>query len=147
MNGEQNKPQNQPNPQTVDPESADFATTVPSLASWIIGLLQLGTLVSGSIVLVGSISYLSSHGFEPRAYQNFQGIASPFNSMAEVMQGLYHGEPLALIQMGLLMLVATPVLRVIITCFIFALSGDITYAVITFCVLTTLAYSFVGIQP
>jgi len=147
MNGESNKILDRQKTEAVDSYSTNPSSSVPDLAFWIISLLQLGTLVSASLVLVGSVSYLASHGFEPRVYQNFQGIASPFNSMAEVMQGLHRGESLALVQMGLLMLVATPVLRVTITCLIFAFGGDITYAFITLFVLMTLTYSFMGIRP
>ena len=46
--------------------------------------------------------------------------------------------------MGLLLLVATPVMRVIFSAAAFAFQGDRTYVIITLIVLAVLSYSLLG---
>jgi uncharacterized membrane protein len=52
-----------------------------------------------------------------------------------------------LIQLGLLLLVATPVARVVFSVFAFARQHDLTYVVLTMMVLAVLIYSLVGWHP
>jgi uncharacterized membrane protein len=68
---------------------------------------------------------------------------APLDSLAAVWQGLQMGNPLAVIMAGLLVLLATPVLRVAVSVVAFALEGDLRYVTITFLVLLVLLASFV----
>ena len=60
--------------------------------------------------------------------------------MAAVLSGSRRG----IIQLGLLLLVATPIIRVVISLLIFLRQREFTYVVITLIVLTALIYSLVG---
>jgi uncharacterized membrane protein len=52
-----------------------------------------------------------------------------------------------LIQLGLLMLVATPVAQVVFSVFAFARQHDLTYGVLTMIVLAVLIYRLAGWRP
>jgi uncharacterized membrane protein len=59
-----------------------------------------------------------------------------------VAAGLGHGDPLAIIALGLLILLATPFARVAISILTFALERDWTFTAITALVLLILVVSF-----
>jgi uncharacterized membrane protein len=59
-----------------------------------------------------------------------------------VLSGGAHGDPLAVIALGLLVLIATPVLRVAVSIVTFALERDWVYVAITTLVLCILIASF-----
>ncbi|MFM6343346.1 MAG: DUF1634 domain-containing protein, partial [Dolichospermum sp.] len=49
-----------------------------------------------------------------------------------------------IIQLGLLILIAVPILRVIISLLIFVWEGELIYVIITSLVLASLSYSIIG---
>ena len=63
-----------------------------------------------------------------------------------VLPGLAAVRPVALAQAGLLILIATPVLRIIASVAAFALEGDRLYTAITFAVLAILLVSLFAIR-
>jgi uncharacterized membrane protein len=107
-------------------------------------LLKYGVIVASTVVLIGGVLYLIRHGAEPAAYQFFKGQPSQFCSPGGVVQAVLAGSREATIQLGLLLLVAIPILRVIISLLAFLRQKDYTYVVITSIVLTALIYSLVG---
>jgi uncharacterized membrane protein len=107
-------------------------------------LLRAGVLLAATVVLVGGAVYLLHHGQEPRpALQKFREDAeapeyrSPTGIVGEALTGRGRG----LIQLGLLLLIATPVARVVFSVFAFARERDTTYVVLTLIVLGVLLYS------
>jgi len=56
--------------------------------------------------------------------------------------GLTHGDPLAIIALGLIFLLITPVLRVAVSVLAFAAARDLLYVAITLLVLLILISSF-----
>lgn len=101
------------------------------------GVLRGGVLLSAGLIAVGVITfYVSGAWRSPTA-----GSTYP-HTLASVWQGVLHGEPLAIISLGLLVLLATPVLRVIVSIVAFLLEGDRLYAAITALVLLILIASF-----
>ena len=102
-------------------------------------VLRGGVLLSGSIIL-GGIAYFFLLKFGGRL------VSLPFpHTLPAVFHDLVRGEPLAVIGLGLLVLLATPVLRVIVSIVGFALEGDRTYVAITTLVLTILLFSIIVI--
>ncbi|MGZ3599298.1 MAG: DUF1634 domain-containing protein [Ktedonobacterales bacterium] len=101
------------------------------------GVLRGGVLLSAGLIAVGVITfYVNGAWRSPTA-----GSTYP-HTLASVWQGVLHGEPLAIISLGLLVLLATPVLRVIVSIVAFLLEGDWLYAAITTVVLLILVVSF-----
>ncbi|MBD2449374.1 DUF1634 domain-containing protein [Nostoc sp. FACHB-152] len=104
-------------------------------------LLKYGVLTASAVVLFGGIIYLVHHGSEPARYQFFRGEPSQFRSLDGIVQALLAGSDRAIIQLGLLLLVATPILRIIISLFAFIKMRNWSFVMITLVVLTSLIYS------
>ncbi|WP_276959200.1 DUF1634 domain-containing protein [Allomeiothermus silvanus] len=104
-------------------------------------LLRLGVLVSGAVVLGGGLLELISHGGQRVDYSVFRGEPASLRSLMGVLQGAVTAQPKHLIQLGLLLLVLTPVLRVALSALLFARLRDGTFVGITLWVLGVLLYS------
>jgi uncharacterized membrane protein len=105
-------------------------------------LLRAGVILSAGIVLIGGVIYLARHGVEQPNYQIFRGEPVEFRVLPNIVETAVTLERRrSLIQLGLLVLIATPILRVAFSGYVFARQGDRTYVVITLIVLVTLLYS------
>lgn len=115
--------------------------TDQSLERWISVLLRVGVSLSAIVVLVGGALYLARHGHEIVAYENFQPERSADRRVAEIVQEVAALRSRAIIQLGLLMLIATPIARVAFSLIGFLFERDRTYVVITLIVLSVLLFS------
>jgi len=104
-------------------------------------LLRTGVTISAAVVLLGGVCYLSKHGHEQPAYQTFQGTPEQLRSFTGVIHAAGPSNCSAIIQVGLLLLVLTPVARVIFSLVGFGMAHDRTYVVLTSIVLAILIYS------
>lgn len=107
-------------------------------------LLQFGVWIASAIVLIGGILYLIRHGAEPVDYHVFRGEPAIYRSLPGIMGAILAGHRRAIIQFGLVILIATPILRVILCFITFLRWRDLTYVAITALVLSGLIYSLVG---
>ena len=108
-------------------------------------LLQVGVLLAALVVAIGGIVYVARHRSEPAGHAVFNGEPGDLRSPAGIVQDALAGSGRGIIQLGLLLLIATPVARVIFSVFAFARERDFLYVVLTLIVLTVLLYSlFVG---
>ena len=107
-------------------------------------LLRTGVLLSACIVLVGGIIYLRRHAFEPATYHVFTGEPSEFRTVSGILQSVRTGRGRGFIQLGLLLLIATPIARVLFSLGGFAIEGDRMYMLFTAIVLAILLYSIFG---
>jgi len=109
-------------------------------------LLRTGVLVSAAVVLLGASIYLSRHAHEPADYRVFRGEPSEYRTIRGVIQSVIvgRGRGQGLIQLGLLLLIATPIARVAFSVAGFAIERDRLYVVFTLIVLAVLLYSFLG---
>jgi uncharacterized membrane protein len=107
-------------------------------------LLRIGVLLAAGVVLAGAAVYLWRHGLERPDYAVFHGVREDLKHPGTIVQGAlgWHGR--SLIQLGLLLLIATPVARVGFSVFAFERQHDWTYVGITFFVLAVLIYSLLG---
>jgi uncharacterized membrane protein len=127
-------------------------TPVPQQRPWddhrievILGnLLRAGVVFSATIVLGGACIYLSRHSHEHADYGIFRGEPSDFRTIRGVILSVIDGHGRGLIQLGLLMLIATPIARVAFSIVGFALERDRMYVVFTVIVLVVLLYSLLG---
>ncbi|MGH2413571.1 MAG: DUF1634 domain-containing protein [Brasilonema sp.] len=134
-----------PNNYEVDANKEDTKTLSEQQFEQLLShVLKYGVIFASIIVLIGGILYLIRHGAEPANYHFFRGEPSYFRSPTGVMLALLSGSRRGIIQLGLLLLVATPIIRVVISLFIFLRKREFTYVVITSIVLTALIYSLVG---
>ena len=101
-------------------------------------VLRGGVLASAAIILLGVVIF-----YVRAATSGHTPSGKPFpTSLPAVGRGLAHGDPLAIVALGLLVLLATPVVRVAVSVIAFALEGDRLYVVITALVLLILLASF-----
>ena len=107
-------------------------------------LLQSGVLISGLVVLAGGIFYLLSNGRVPVHYENFSAQRESFRGFGVIGRGAWHGDGRAIIECGLLLLIATPVARVVFSIIGFALERDRLYILVTVIVFVVLMYSLFG---
>ena len=107
-------------------------------------LLRAGVLLSAAVVLLGGALYLIRHGRSPADYHVFRGEPSDFCSVGGIVRMALALRGKGIIQLGLLLLIATPVARVAFSIFGFAKEHDRMYVVITVIVLLVLIYSLMG---
>jgi uncharacterized membrane protein len=107
-------------------------------------LLRSGVLVAASLVFIGGVIYLSRHDLPAINYRVFQGEPQELRTVGGILRkaAKFHGR--GLIQLGLLVLIATPVARVLFSVFAFIYEKDWTYVTITMIVLALLCYSLFG---
>jgi uncharacterized membrane protein len=107
-------------------------------------LLRWGVLVSAAVVVAGACVYLFRHAHEPADYRVFRGEPSEFRTIPGVIRSVLSGRGRGLIQLGLLLLIATPIVRVFLSIVGFAIERDRMYVAFTVIVLVILLYSFLG---
>lgn len=107
-------------------------------------LLRLGVFVAALFVLLGGIFYLAEHGRAlPQVYQ-FTGEPEALTHFPSILSNALKGQALALIQTGLLVLIFTPIVRVILSVFLFAYEKDYLYVAITLVVFGFLLVGLFG---
>ena len=104
-------------------------------------LLRTGTLSSASVILLGGALYLARHSQERPDYHTFHGVPTQLHTLSGILSGAVHGQSLAIIQLGLLLLIATPIARVLFSVIAFLAERDYMYVVISAIVLAVLLYS------
>lgn len=101
-------------------------------------LLQAGVIIASIVVVLGATLLLVHHGAEPTAFSVFRGGSSHLRSVSATFIGAVHGDPGAIVQLGLVLLIATPVARVALTLAAFAAQRDRLYVAMTALVLVLL---------
>jgi uncharacterized membrane protein len=107
-------------------------------------LLRIGVLTAAGVVLVGGALYLICHGAAVPNYHAFRGEPKDLCSMRGILGDVSTGSSRGIIQLGLLVLIATPVMRVAMSLVAFAKQRDRTYVVVSLTVLVLLLFSLFG---
>jgi len=94
--------------------------------------LRIGVMTACCIAILGGAYYLISHGSEPMPdYYKFHGEPTSLTSLSGIFGGLIHLKAANLIQLGVLVLMLTPITRIILSLFDFAHQRDWLYVAIT----------------
>lgn len=107
-------------------------------------LLRAGVILAAGVVLMGGAIYLVRHGASTPHFRVFQGEPTDLRTVSGVVTDALSLRGRGVIQLGLLLLIATPVARVAFSIFAFAMQRDRTYVVVTLIVLTVLICSLAG---
>jgi len=107
-------------------------------------LLRNGVIAAAAVVAAGAVVFLVRHGAEPPHYGMFRGEPSDLRHVGGIVADARAGSARGLIQLGLLLLIATPVARVAFSVVGFALEGDRVYVAVTLVVLAVLLFSLAG---
>jgi uncharacterized membrane protein len=116
-------------------------------ALWLGRVLRTGVLVSAGILLVGLALFAGGHRGAPTSLNAALGRGEPATAIhpATIARGLTDGSPTAYVQLGILVLILTPTLRVAVTVGLFLLQRDRTFAVLAAFVLALLLLGLAGI--
>ncbi len=104
--------------------------------------LRYGVIFAATVVTAGGVFYLIKHGREPISYSYFTGEPKGFRQFNNIIYDAFTLKSWrSVIQFGLLLLTAVPVLRVAFSAYGFAKQSDRTYVLITIVVLAVLLWS------
>jgi uncharacterized membrane protein len=131
--------------------SDDANRDAPGSARWtdhqveqVVGrLLQIGVLIAAAVVILGAVPLLLHHGREVVDYRTFRAVSPALQSVAGIVRGAITRDSRSIVQLGLVLLIATPVARVALTLVAFVLQRDRLYVAITTIVLVLLLYGLV----
>ena len=107
-------------------------------------LLRAGVTLAASVVLVGGLVFLARNGMAPASYHVFFGEPSDLRTWKGLVHTAFAFRGRGIIQLGLVLLIATPVARVAFGAFAFAIERDWLYVGVTLFVLAVLLYSLLG---
>ena len=113
-------------------------TDMQAVIGWV---LRAGVFISMLIVFFGGVLYLYRHGHTIADYHEFKGIPVFVHSFGGIVNGIINFRGRAIIQAGIILLIATPVIRVLFSAVGFILEKDYLYTGITFIVLLIIIIS------
>jgi uncharacterized membrane protein len=117
--------------------------TDEQLANIIGNLLRIAVIIAAVFVLFGGILYLVKYGAGMPDYRVFHGEPKDLRSVSGIIDDVLDFRRRGLIQLGLLLLMLTPVARVLFSLVAFALQRDRAYVVITMIVFGVLIFSLI----
>ena len=104
-------------------------------------LLRVGVISSMSVVFIGGLIYLIGNYSGIVDYREFNPEKSGLASIQAIFKGLGHLDGAAIIQFGTLLLIFTPILRVVFSVFSFLIEKDYLYVLIGLFVLCVILFS------
>jgi uncharacterized membrane protein len=107
-------------------------------------VLQAGVVLAAIVVAAGGGIYLTGHAHDVPAYSVFQGEPGDLRSIGGIISEARTLDGRGVIQLGLLLLIATPIARVVFALVGFARQKNWMYVGISAVVLALLAYSLAG---
>lgn len=107
-------------------------------------LLRFGVITAAAVVLFGAVVYLVRHGADSPNYGVFRGEPEELRGLRGIIRSVLAFRGRGLIQLGLVLLIATPVARVAFSVLGFAKERDWMYVGVTLIVLTALLFSLTG---
>lgn len=116
---------------------------------WISYVLRIGVMVSGAVILVG-LSYFLLRGVagtpSTTAEDLLRGGGKVITvSPGSIMRGVLALDPVAIIQVGVLLLILTPMMRVGMTVLLFGAQRDWVFVAITCIVFSVLVAGLIGV--
>ena len=109
--------------------------------------LRAGVMLAAAIILAGVVLFVAGRqgtGAPDSFTALIHAHATPVR-IAGILRGAGSLDPVALIELGLLVLILTPVVRVAMTVMVFAVEGDPTFLVIVCIVLAVLILGLTGV--
>lgn len=106
-------------------------------------LLRVGVIISSGVILLGGVIFFSTKANEVVSFVDFNPEQTKFSSISTIFEGLKTFNGLAIVQFGVLLLIFTPIARVVFSIFSFLIEKDYMYVVIgiiVLCVIITSLY-------
>ena len=115
-------------------------TNIQTAIGWV---LRTGVFLSIAIVVFGGSIYLYRNGHTIADYSTFKGVPE-FVQLGDIINSMLTLRGRAIIQAGIILLIATPVVRVLFSAIGFILEKDYLYTGITILVLAILFISMLS---
>lgn len=109
-------------------------------------LLQAGVLLASVVVLIGGVIYVRSHAAAPMNYRVFRSEPAFLRHPGQLFRQLAAGDGAAIVQFGVLLLIATPIARVVFAVVAFAIERDRLYVAVSLFVLAVLLVSLLRLS-
>ncbi|HEU4569577.1 MAG TPA: DUF1634 domain-containing protein [Gemmatimonadales bacterium] len=107
-------------------------------------LLRWGVLLAAAVTALGGALLLLKQGSVRMDFHRFAGEPGALASLTGIARGALALDPAAVVQLGVVLLIATPIARVMLTLGAFLHERDRLYTVITALVLGILLYGLLG---
>ena len=118
-----------------------FGRTDKQFDTMLGNVLRAGVLISAAVVAWGGVVYLSDPAAVTPDYHVFRSEPGNLRSVSGIVSDAKALNGRGLIQFGVLVLIATPIARVVFSVFGFARQRDWLYVGVTVIVLMLLTYS------
>ncbi len=109
-----------------------------AIIGWI---LRIGISASMVLVFIGGVFFVYRHGHSIPDYKDFKGVPYFIHNTGGILEGVRNLKGQAIIQLGIILLIATPVIRVAFSAIGFILEKDHLYTLITLIVLLIILVS------
>ena len=106
--------------------------------------LRIGVVTSSIIVFIGGMIYLYRHGHETPDYGTFTGVREGLDNLPGIIRGIMANQGRDIIQLGVVLLIATPIIRIAFSVIAFLIEKDYLYVFITLLVLGVILFSMAG---
>jgi uncharacterized membrane protein len=103
-------------------------------------LLQVGVALPSLVVALGGLLYVRSHAHNTINYSAFVRRPVDLHHLGGLVPAVFHGNATAIIETGVLFLIATPIARVVFAAIAFAEERDRLYLAISLFVLAVLMF-------
>jgi uncharacterized membrane protein len=121
----------------IEASESAIQQTMTAILRWI-------TVAAGLVILTGGVLLLLRHGGTPTAFRTFIGEPASLRSVPQIVTAAFHGHALAVVQFGILLLITTPVLRVLFVGIGYLIERDWLYVTVAGIVLAVLGSSLLG---
>ena len=111
-------------------------------------ILRIGVALSMAVVVVGGAIYIYRHGHSTPDFRSFKKMPYFINSTEGILQGVIHLRGQTIIQLGIMILIATPILRVVFSVIGFLIEKDYLYtfisALVLLIILVSMFFGYIG---
>jgi uncharacterized membrane protein len=115
-------------------------TDMQAVIGWV---LRIGVIMSVSVVFIGGVLYIYRHGGSIPDYSKFNGVPN-FVQLHGLINGIINLRGRSIIQAGIILLIATPILRIVFSTIGFVLEKDYLYIGISLLVLLIIIISSIS---
>ena len=111
--------------------------------------LRWGVILACLLATIGGVYYLMEHGLDPVPdYRHFDVASAAaqtnYTTLGGLWQGILHGDAASCVQVGVIVLILTPIARVVLSLFDFIVEQDWLYVAITAIVLAVIISNSLG---
>ena len=131
-------------PEAHRPRGEDARWSDEQVNQLIGNLLRVGVIIAAIVAAIGGALYLAQHGQQVADYREFRGEPPELRSLRGILRSALALHSPAIVQLGLLLLIATPIARVAFSLVAFLIQRDRVYVVVTSIVLALLLFSLTG---